>query len=439
MKHKRPPIPVLVLVVLLVLASIYFLIVSLKDKGDDSLSASGTIEAVSINIAPEIGGKVVEVYVDEGQHVTSGDPLFRLDDTLLQAQKAVALANLDLANAAAATAIAAQVTAQANYDLAVNTARLEAASARTSDWSVGIVSTTTQAEDLIIAHDEADLALRLRDAAQETLSAAISAPAANDFVLAEGRLLKAQAAFAIAKSVQQRASLSGNSDLRDAAQSAYVTASTELDDAQVAYDDLKDGEAAREILTARAGLAVAEERYQASQDRLLQLETGVASPRVEAALAALRQSQAAAEQAQLAIAPAEASLALLEAQIAKLTVTAPMDGVILTRNIQPGEVVPVGSLAMELARLDDLTITVYIPEDRYGELALGQSATVTVDSFPGETFEAVISHIADQAEFTPRNVQTIEGRSSTVYAIRLKVENPAGRLKPGMPADVAFR
>jgi HlyD family secretion protein len=61
-----------------------------------------------------------------------------------------------------------------------------------------------------------------------------------------------------------------------------------------------------------------------------------------------------------------------------------------------------------------------------------------VDSFPGVTFNATVIHIADQAEFTPRNVQTIEGRTSTVFAIKLQVQDPSGKLKPGMPADVAF-
>ena len=75
-------------------------------------------------------------------------------------------------------------------------------------------------------------------------------------------------------------------------------------------------------------------------------------------------------------------------------------------SIQPGETVAPSAAAMTLGRLDNLTITVYVPENLYGELSLGQSASVTVDSFPGEIFTATVSHIADQAEFTPRNVQT---------------------------------
>jgi len=88
--------------------------------------------------------------------------------------------------------------------------------------------------------------------------------------------------------------------------------------------------------------------------------------------------------------------------------------------------------------LDQLTITVYLPEDRYGEIHLGDGARVTVDSFPEIEFEAQVARIASQAEFTPRNVQTQEGRRTTVFAVELTLSDPLGRLKPGMPADVIF-
>jgi len=74
-----------------------------------------------------------------------------------------------------------------------------------------------------------------------------------------------------------------------------------------------------------------------------------------------------------------------------------------------------------------------------GQINLGQAAEVRVDSFPDLTFTATVIHMADQAEFTPRNVQTVEGRSATFYAIKLKVEDPDGKLKIGMPADVVFK
>ena len=121
-----------------------------------------------------------------------------------------------------------------------------------------------------------------------------------------------------------------------------------------------------------------------------------------------------------------------------MTISAPIDGVILTRNVEIGEFLQPGTTAFVLGQLSNLTITVYVPEDRFGQLKIGQTATVTVDSFPGLTFTATVIQIADKAEFTPRNVQTVEGRSSTVYAIKLSVKDPEGRLKIGMPADVVF-
>jgi HlyD family secretion protein len=116
-----------------------------------------------------------------------------------------------------------------------------------------------------------------------------------------------------------------------------------------------------------------------------------------------------------------------------------MDGVILTRNVEPGEFVQPGAATFAMADLTNLTLTVYVPEDRYGEISLNQQVTFTVDSFPGMTFTATVVNIASQAEYTPRNVQTAEGRSGTMYAIKLKVNDPEGKLKPGMPADVVFQ
>ena len=156
-------------------------------------------------------------------------------------------------------------------------------------------------------------------------------------------------------------------------------------------------------------------------------------------LGLLAQAQAAADQAQTAVEQAQANLDFIDTQIAKLDVFAVMDGVILTRNVEPGEFVQPGATALTMADLNDLTITVYVPEDRYGQVSLGQSADVSVDSFPGEIFTATVVHMADQAEFTPRNVQTVEGRSSTFYAIKLKVDDLQGKLKIGMPADVVFK
>jgi HlyD family secretion protein len=445
MKHKRPPIPVIVILLLAVLVGGYFGVRALLDGTSSVLTASGTIEAVEVTISPEIGGKVVEVPADEGSHVKTGEVLFRLDDTLLQAQRKVAAASLDLAQAAADTAMRAQDTAEANYTLALDAARAESVSTRTADWRAANSAQYSlpggyfsQNELLTAAAAAVDSARLARDAAQTTLNDLVTAATNADFVSAERRLDEARASFLVDQDVLNRANISTNADLRDSAQAGYDSAKTELEDAQSAYDELKDTDGAKSIIAARADLASTQETYETAQDRMLALQTGVDSPKVAAAQAVLNQAVEAAVQAQKAVAQAQANLDLIDVQIGKLTVTAPGDGVILTRAIQPGEVVAPNASAMTLGELADLTITVYVPEDRYGEIFMGQSATVSVDSFPGETFPAQVVHIADQAEFTPRNVQTVAGRSSTVFAIKLQVQNTSGRLKPGMPADVTF-
>ncbi len=122
----------------------------------------------------------------------------------------------------------------------------------------------------------------------------------------------------------------------------------------------------------------------------------------------------------------------------KEMIHSPIDGVVLVRSYEPGEIAAPGAPLVTVADLDDLTLTVYVTEDRYGQLALGQQVPVTVDSFPGEEFSATITQIADQAEFTPRNVQTTDSRKTTVFAVKLALPPVGGKLKPGMPADVHF-
>jgi HlyD family secretion protein len=120
-------------------------------------------------------------------------------------------------------------------------------------------------------------------------------------------------------------------------------------------------------------------------------------------------------------------------------ITSPIDGVVLERLVEPGEFAAPGSSVMVVAPLETLTLKIFVPEDRYGQISLGQTYPVVVDSFPGETFDGTVSFISDQAEFTPRNVQTKDSRETTVYAVKLALAPSGGKLKPGMPADVTLQ
>lgn len=443
MKHRRPPIPVMVLALLVVLAATWYLVAE-KRAEDGKLTASGTIEAVQVRVSPELAGRVAEVYVEEGDLVQAGDPLFRLSGELLLAQREVALTTVQLAEAAVQTALAAEASAQAQYDLALAAAQAESAAARAQSWRAGTPASFdqpgwyfSQSEQIAAAQAALAQAEAARREAQSALEQLTDA-AGGGFAAAEAELAQARFDLQTAADVLARARLAGDADLLAAAQDAYDLALDRLDAAQKAYDSLLAGDAARRVLEARAALAVADARVQAARDRLLALQTGEQSPRVAAAARGLDQAGAAVEQARLAAAQAGAQLALLDTQISLLIVHAPVNGRVLMRAVQPGELVQPGANAITLIQSGDLTITVYVPEDRYGRLRIGQSATLTADSFPGETFAARIIYISDQAEFTPRNVQTVQGRSSTVYAVRLRIEDPQGKLKAGMPADVVF-
>ena len=129
----------------------------------------------------------------------------------------------------------------------------------------------------------------------------------------------------------------------------------------------------------------------------------------------------------------------LDVQIGKQTLLAPWDGVVLTRSIEPGSTALPGSTLLEIGRLDRLELTVYLPEDKFGRVSPGQLANVSVDAYLDRTFDGVVLRLADEAEFTPTNVQTKEDRTRLVYAVTISLENPDLLLKPGMIADVTFR
>jgi len=448
MKNSFPPLPVRILVLVIVLSTIgYYGFKSLNPADDGQLKASGTIEAVVVNVSPEMAGKVTEVLAAEGQAIQADTALLSLDASLLTAQRAVASAQVDSAKAVLNTAQSAYDTAQQQYSTTLTNALAAEKATRISVWKDTKPTEFdlptwffSKEERLQAAQTEVDLAATALKDAQDKLANVQQKSGSAKFLDVEATLAQARTTFQNAKTVLDLTG--GGSDsqnLRDEAQIIFDDAKIALEDAQKEYDDELTTEGVTDVLQARAKVVVAQEIYDNAADNLRALQTGINSQPVITAGKALDQAKAAMDQAEANIKTAEASLALLDAQMQKLSIHAPMNGVILVRNVEPGEFVQPGAVALTMADLNNLTITVYVPVDQYGKIFLGQSATVTVDSYPGETFTAEVIHIADQAEFTPRNVQTVEGRSSTVYAIKLKVTDSEGKLKIGMPADVVFK
>jgi HlyD family secretion protein len=238
--------------------------------------------------------------------------------------------------------------------------------------------------------------------------------------------------------VDQANKASDGSDLRDAANELYDIAQDNLNDAEAEYYDLLTDAGEDDLLEARGVYNTAIARFEAARDRVTNMQIGEYSLQVAAANAAVKQAESMVSQTAALTTQAEAALKVIEVQREKTTLNAPLNGIILSRGVEPGEAVVPGSVLLVIGDLSHVTLTVYLPEDRYGEVQLGQEVRINVDSFPDHNFTGKVARIADKAEFTPRNVQTVDGRKTTVFGVDISIPNPELLLKPGMPADVTF-
>ena len=130
-----------------------------------------------------------------------------------------------------------------------------------------------------------------------------------------------------------------------------------------------------------------------------------------------------------------AELEAAKTQLSYTEIRSPLDGVVLTKNVEAGEFVNPGTPVVTIANIDDLWMNVYIPETQTGLVKLGQAVRVTVDSFPGKAFNGKITFVSSESEFTPKTILTREERIKLVYRTKISLEDTQQRLKPGMPAD----
>jgi HlyD family secretion protein len=215
---------------------------------------------------------------------------------------------------------------------------------------------------------------------------------------------------------------------------------------------VRKGPREEEIARARATLKQTEAAAQAAQQQADLVRAGARTGQIQTAAAQERESQAALRQAQagqgqVAVAQTEAaaaraSLAAAQAQVdaakanlAKFRVTAPTDGLVDDTHVRVGEVVKPGTSLVTMVDFTDTYVTVYVPEPELPRVKLEQSAQVSVDGQPGQSFTGKVRRISQQAEFTPKYVQTTQERTRTVFAVEIALENKEGVLKPGMPAD----
>lgn len=124
--------------------------------------------------------------------------------------------------------------------------------------------------------------------------------------------------------------------------------------------------------------------------------------------------------------------------ISNCNLKTPIDGVILSKNAEEGEMLSPGMSVVTVGNTKNPYIKIYIAETELGKVKLHQKAYISVDSFPKKKFEGKVVNIASQAEFTPKNIQTKDERTRLVYAVKINVVNQNDELKPGMPADAVI-
>jgi HlyD family secretion protein len=345
-------------------------------ESDSVIRVSGNMEVTAVELSFRIPGWVRQRHVDEGWQVRAGrTEIARLDDVELQHE--VAQREAELANARAALA------------------ELEAGSRPDEK---GAAKATVDRAAAALAELQAG-------SRPEEISAAQAAVQA-----AQAEMERSGTEFDRLKTLYEKGVTTAQEF--DNARSARQAAQARLDEAQAKLKLVKEGPRREQIDQAAAALADAQHRCQLVLD----------GPRKE------QIDQAAARARQL-----EQVLGLARTRLGFCTLTSPVTGVVLSKNTEAGEFVAAGTPIVTVADLREIWLRAYIDEPDLKRVKTGQRATILTDS--GDRYEGVVTFIAQQAEFTPKNVQTRKERVKLVYRIKITVPNPRLELKPGMPAD----
>lgn len=410
------------------------------DAQTGPLVATGIIEARTVSVSSDLGGRVTAVLAAEGDQVNAGQLLLTLDDSLLrprlaqveaavgaaQAQLALLQAGprpeqIDLAEARLAQAETAAAAAQQTWD----DARLLRDNPQDLDLQIveaetGAAAAGHQAAAARRLAEAADLQTALWGRITELLQQGVDVPLPTGGVLHVDNPAE-----------RDRANTQWNLSSQQAWE-AWQTAYAAEDAAQTARTALADLRRARaQPLALNAAVHQAEAAHRAALAAVEQARAALLGLRAGARPEEIALAQQAVEQARAARAP-------LDVQLARTQVKAPAAGLVSSVAVRLGEVAVPGKTLLEIADLTQVTLVVYVPQPALGRVSLGQEVTVAVNSHPDRTFAGVVTRIADQAEFAPRGMQTDEARAGAVYAVDISLANADGALKPGMPADVVF-
>ena len=186
----------------------------------------------------------------------------------------------------------------------------------------------------------------------------------------------------------------------------------------------RDAVAAANRDSAEAAYRMAQETLRQAKERYSLVMEGPRREDIDAAKAELQQGKA--------------DLELARTRLSYAIITSPVNGAVLVRPAEPGEVLALGSPVLTVGDLDNIYFEGYIPESDLARVRLGQKATITTDTYPGREYPAWVSFISSKAEFTPKTVETFKERVTLVYRTKIRANNPNYELKPGMPAEAVI-
>jgi multidrug resistance efflux pump len=409
-----------------------------------TIKASGIIQADEVSIASQYGGRIATLPIGEGETVAVGDVVVQLDKQLPDAQiraaqveVSLAQANLTQARAGARPGQVAVAQAQLAQAEQVRLAAMQAVSDTTAllgnpqgiRMRIAVHQAQLEAEEHRLAQR-----LALKDAAEVAKEA---------FVDAQGRINDAGGPG------QRKIAVPGV----PGGYATYTVPSLPLDAHLAPNYWWQAWVGVNATAAQKEGLEATLAHLYAQQQQPQELETQAdrtrsalqqAEAQVAVAQARLDGIQAGATEEQIAaldarVGQAQATLDTLLSRRANMDISAPIRGIVTDAKASQGEVAAPGATLLTIADLSRVRLVVYLPETQLGWVFLRQPVQVTVDSFPGRAFTGQVTHIADRAEFTPRNVATQEQRVNLVFAVEIELPNEDGALKPGMPADAVFR
>ncbi|HEX3745780.1 MAG TPA: efflux RND transporter periplasmic adaptor subunit [Bryobacteraceae bacterium] len=355
---------------------------------ENRIVVSGNIELTEVNIAFKTAGKLIERTVDEGDSVKKGQVIARLDRDQLTAQREREVAGLESAES-------------------------QLAQARTSlEWQKDTLAGDIEQRNADLASNEARLA-ELKNGArpQEKLDAQAAVEAA------QSEVERSQKDWERAQVLHKDDDIS--TAQFDQYRSRWETSTAALNSAKERQNLVLAGPRIEQIDAQQAQVERVRGALKMAQANTLEMKR--------------REQELTTRQAE--IARSRASIALIDSQLADTIAASPVDGVVLVKSADPGEVLSAGTTVVTIGDIEHPWLRGYVDESDLGRVKLGSKVRVTTDSYKGKVYDGHVSFISSEAEFTPKQIQTQQERVKLVYRIKIDLDNSSHELKSNMPAD----